>query len=80
MLSRRAMRRMASPNRLGHGDHLDLRPDSSVGWVSTLSVMKSRSIGLASSRSLAVAGEHAVADRRVHRGGAALEQHPRPRR
>src|SRR5439155_842288 len=52
MLSRRAMRRMASPNRPATETTSTLEERAS-GWVSTLSVMKRRSIGLRSSRSLA---------------------------
>ena len=38
--------------------------------------MNSRSIGLASRRSQAVAGEHAVGHRREHRARATLDEHP----
>ena len=51
-LSRLAIRRMASPSRPAT-DTTSTFGESSTGWVSTLSVMNSRSIGLPSIRSMA---------------------------
>src|SRR6188472_1815225 len=50
MLSRLAIRRIASAN-IAATDTTSIFGDRAIGWVSTLSVMYSRSIGLASSRS-----------------------------
>ena len=47
-----------------------------MGWVSTLSVMNSRSIGLSSSRSARLPGEQAMGHRGVNRGRSPLDQHP----
>jgi MFS family permease len=52
MLSRRAMRRIASPKSPAT-ETTSTFSDRPLGWVSTLSVMNNRSIGLASRRSLA---------------------------
>jgi hypothetical protein len=52
MLSRRAILRIASPSSPAT-EISSILGDSSTGWVSTLSVMKSRSIGLSSIRPMA---------------------------